>query len=1115
MKQLIDFLNHGIVPFVGRAKEKERLLRYWEQTFDADGLRAFLLLGEAGIGKSSLLQIVSRQIESQGGVIIHAKLLPESALSISSLLPQSIWYSETSRQLLPSRPGGSLPEISTALRRLARLRPLLLIIEDIHLLGDEAAGEFAQLLEAVASEPLSLLCGARPHSLTCRNLLERFLVDEIMLPGLSSGDIGELLQQLFDMIPEPDMVTGLRDATGGNPLALRGALRSTLRKHLEGDTASEGRVILPDPANIVRSAQQSADMLARGILSHLLQDEQKIAQELATLGEVVSRTTALQFCNDAEEIVQRLVYKGILSPVRQPSPLLAGNPVEEDPPLKFTHSLLHQRLVEEEDVSVDKLLEVIGQGMPLYSLLPLRIVGEHVAEAGLESDRLESAIRRIMMIARQLNGTTEWPRAGELIKIAMNLFQQYHQLYPAIPSALLEADLCETQLWLMNGRLGTLTSQVNRDDYREYLARLLALTSEAETSGLLERRIDAWRHQHMIMMDDYPASLEVWDHVDHLIERFPSLFLSEAHLQFLVFIARTIARHGDSEQCRRLKDRVREMLENPEATEKLKNELHIRITLPILPLVTTKEELEENLEIARKAEENLLYDYRAGISRRASFENAYTGLLFIGGYMHEATERAGGAARLCRDLGQKAGVFQNNLTELAGKAGLGMSLEEVMQKALLLSGSSEVAQHPGFRRMIGTYLAEIGLLHNNPEWTTEALKEFAPDVPHHYVEADVILALQNESLEDLLPIIPDNKEERRKIRLLIEAVLGKGKSNGMAVDIAREWLTGPLLGTGSLLSLHATILLVLQAGKHDPRFADLKPLITRALHNGLAWLNERRLFNYMSGMLERYPDFFSAAERKVWKKEIAELSKAWKIQEQARKPQRKTKVSMLGTITLHIPGQEPKDLRGSRLKTMLGLLVGDQLLETPLSRNEFHRIATGEEDDPNLARKNTNMAVIRLREALGADAIQTGDETYQLDPHMVEVDLWKATALLDEALQGLRHRSLLRATPPLLEALTIINGEVAFPGLYDEFFETLRDDIEARLRRGIIEVSRTLLYEGDPLKAEEILRKAFGIMPEDEEILELLEEALTRLDKRVEAARVRAEARRKVEEDRR
>jgi len=149
------------------------------------------------------------------------------------------------------------------------------------------------------------------------------------------------------------------------------------------------------------------------------------------------------------------------------------------------------------------------------------------------------------------------------------------------------------------------------------------------------------------------------------------------------------------------------------------------------------------------------------------------------------------------------------------------------------------------------------------------------------------------------------------------------------------------------------------------------------------------------------------------------------------------------------------------------------------------------------------MAAIRLREAVGLDIVRVGEERHELDRDLVEVDLLRAHSLIDDAREALRDRSLLRAAPAILEALALTRGEVPFPGLYDDFFESLREDFEARLRATTLEVADALLHEQDYVRAEEILRHAWTAMPEDEDLAERLENALIGLDRRVEAVRVR------------
>jgi DNA-binding SARP family transcriptional activator len=212
---------------------------------------------------------------------------------------------------------------------------------------------------------------------------------------------------------------------------------------------------------------------------------------------------------------------------------------------------------------------------------------------------------------------------------------------------------------------------------------------------------------------------------------------------------------------------------------------------------------------------------------------------------------------------------------------------------------------------------------------------------------------------------------------------------------------------------------------------------------------------------------------------------------------------MLGTIEVHRPGHEPIRPRGARLRTVLGLMVANAMLQKRLGYREFCQLAAGGEDDPERARKMTSMAVLRLRESVGDDFLRANAETPELDLDRVGVDLLDADRLLRQSLRDARAGDLKRALPLLLEAFALIGAEVPFPKLYDDFFEALRADFDFNLRETAIEVGSGLLHEGDPAGAEEVLHRAYDAMPEDEEIADLLCQSLERQGKRVDAERVR------------
>src|SRR5688500_13676975 len=100
MRSLIDFFNHGIFPFTGRSGPLERLIAFWQGTADAPGLRVALVVGEAGVGKSRLVEEYIPRVAATGGAVIHARLYPGAATSIAGLLLEAIRHSTVGRTLL-------------------------------------------------------------------------------------------------------------------------------------------------------------------------------------------------------------------------------------------------------------------------------------------------------------------------------------------------------------------------------------------------------------------------------------------------------------------------------------------------------------------------------------------------------------------------------------------------------------------------------------------------------------------------------------------------------------------------------------------------------------------------------------------------------------------------------------------------------------------------------------------------------------------------------------------------------------------------------------------------------------------------------------------------------
>jgi hypothetical protein len=267
---------------------------------------------------------------------------------------------------------------------------------------------------------------------------------------------------------------------------------------------------------------------------------------------------------------------------------------------------------------------------------------------------------------------------------------------------------------------------------------------------------------------------------------------------------------------------------------------------------------------------------------------------------------------------------------------------------------------------------------------------------------------------------------------------------------------------------------------------------------------ERSLPRFMRPLLEEHIGYFTEGEVEKWRGRIAAL-----VRERGERKEvdgvadQRLHVQMLGTVQIQLPGKAPARIKGSRNRVMLALLVAGNMLAHPLDHAEFCALASGIGDDHQQARRAANVAVHRLRELLGEDAVLTDEEIPRLNRDRVEVDLLHADTRLRESLAALREGNLARAVPAIIEGLEIVGNEIPFPSFYDDFFESVREDFAARLRSGTLRIARSLLLERDVPAAERLLRIAMTAMPGDAEVAELLQQALFALNQKTEAERVR------------
>jgi DNA-binding SARP family transcriptional activator len=379
---------------------------------------------------------------------------------------------------------------------------------------------------------------------------------------------------------------------------------------------------------------------------------------------------------------------------------------------------------------------------------------------------------------------------------------------------------------------------------------------------------------------------------------------------------------------------------------------------------------------------------------------------------------------------------------------------------------------------------------------------FGRELSHRFARAGVDLEASRHALEEIERGTPERIDAARMREAFGEdadALLDTARPSDAVIAAFGRQLGAEIYRLESIIRVWLLLHLV---ERHDePVRVALKSDLRSVCARGLDWLKLRGLWSAASAHLKRTAGVMTAAERRRHERELA-LLVADNAGRRAVPETRRIRVSMLGTIEVVRPGAEPARPKGARLRQLLGVLSADAMLEHRLTNPEFYMLAA-EEQDIDRARSTVYMAMHRLREMLGPGAIVTDAETPRFDRELVHVDIVEASARLHEARSAARDREWLRASTALLEAFELIGSEVAFPGLYDDFFEAAREDFEGLMRATAVRVGRGLLAEGDPENAEEVVRRALEAVPEDEELSELLTETLVALGRRTDAALLR------------
>jgi class 3 adenylate cyclase len=488
---------HALTPFVGREDELRLLMNRWEHSLDGEG-QAALISGEAGIGKSRLVQRFHEQIagtphtwvEAAAGVFFQntpfyavTEMLRElSAWRGDESAEEQLTQLETRLALAGLKPAEALPLIAPLLnlpipakyppsplsaeqqrRRLlatlvewalgaARVQPIVIAIEDLHW-ADPSTLELLQLLvEQGATARLLLLYTARPEFRA--QWPPRAHHTQITLNRLSSRNVRTMVGEVAaQKALSEEIIATVLERTGGVPLFVEELTRAVLES---GDARLSGRRI---PVTLHDSLMARLDRLGS-------------AKEIQ-IGAVIGGEFSYELLHAVHPVAEEDLQRALRNLADVELNYVRG--IAPDAAYQFKHALIrdaaYEALLKSRRKELHRLVaRTIDENFPALKDAHPEVLARHWTEAG-ES---EPAI-------------VEWSRAGKAAQErnafaeAQESYQQASALLDLLPESP-ERDLRELKLRQSAYALVSMTRGWSAPETVNAAERIMAL---AEKSGNL------------------------------------------------------------------------------------------------------------------------------------------------------------------------------------------------------------------------------------------------------------------------------------------------------------------------------------------------------------------------------------------------------------------------------------------------------------------------------------------------------------------------------------------------------------------------------------------------------------------------------------------------------
>jgi len=348
---------------VGRDHEIARILDVFKQV-EAGQASSVVIRGAGGIGKSRLAEVVLERTESMGAIClkgrasrfdrgipyslvneflqplhIESELVTQSSRDLKTLLEKTSGI--TTKKSRAREPQDVLGLATSILRELARLSPIVISCDDIHLADADSVALFAMLSRQLSHSRILFIATLRNQAeyqnQDIAHMIEQFQSDDhnqvIDLHPLGKSEIRSMIKGMLSTSPNEDLVTIVETTSNGNPFFAIESTRLLMNSHridLSGSIArlvDDAQLPHPETAIIHRFFEiGSADTQVARVLSVFRRISLRLLPLIASLSSLSEDEVTSSF--------DRLVVAQILIPLGKHE-------------FQFAHSILRDALYDD------------------------------------------------------------------------------------------------------------------------------------------------------------------------------------------------------------------------------------------------------------------------------------------------------------------------------------------------------------------------------------------------------------------------------------------------------------------------------------------------------------------------------------------------------------------------------------------------------------------------------------------------------------------------------------------------------------------------------------------------------------------------------------------------